>query len=797
MLTLTVPGLSRSSQDTSAFYLGNIYEVLADPNATRAHPVANQLPFSPPRYVIWVNSLWFSSLVVSLCCALLATSLHQWARRYVRFTRHEGRTLEKRARMRAFFASGVDKLRIPWAVEGLPTLLHLSLLLFFAGLAIFLFNVNPDVFKCVAVWIGLFSMLYGLITLLPLLRHDSPYYTPLSIPAWFMYAGIRFVTFKVLAFITYRYGSTETWKRCDALQDRYGGWVSGGMEKLAEEMASEQSPEIDVDILGWTISTLGDDDSLEEVFVAIPGFFNSRLVKDPAKYFPETLLERFWSVLDGFIGRTLSSNLVSESVKSRRVKICRDIMIMIPCLNDTMLDNLRSHFDHAPVSIEGLQTMTRWFSHFNDAVAETARVKAAKYLSRIRERDDRWIALASNVYGLEEHYLQHNVALGGDNVLLATLIEVSRRAIHSDDLGGVVEALTQFDIRHTLPRLQHNFCVLWNKFVQEAREQGLRSIPVVILCWIRHLYIALHEGTNSAPTAFSASTSDRDPILDAPSSFPLCDIASHCRPDSPAPILSTQPTHLSNPTTPGEIGDSTQSPAATSPALPPLPIHTSPRPTDAFPPDAAAFALQSIHLDTPLSYTLGATSAFNFLPPGPASSVVSFSTPAPPIQSHVPPFPDAESLALFSSALPSRPIDRNARLRARGLVNTEGMCFVNAVLQLLLHSPPFCNLFRELGDLKRLRREAGLETGTDATPLVDATVRFVEEFTFKENESPPLQLLPQQIARELPREDEEAKTEPNSIDSFEPMYMYGVMKEKRQLKHLLVRSSAWDASVCY
>ncbi|KAH9995031.1 hypothetical protein BJV77DRAFT_268119 [Russula vinacea] len=188
LLSVTVQDLRPNSQDTSAFYLGNIYQVLADPNVTRTSvpsPVAKPPPFSPPRYAVWVNSLWFLSLVMSVSCALWATSLHQWARRYIRLTQPERCSPEKRARMRAFFANGVENMHIPWAVEGLPTLLHLSLFLFFGGLVIFLFNVDHEVFICVVSWIGLFSIVYGLITLLPLIRQDSPYYTPLSIPAWF------------------------------------------------------------------------------------------------------------------------------------------------------------------------------------------------------------------------------------------------------------------------------------------------------------------------------------------------------------------------------------------------------------------------------------------------------------------------------------------------------------------------------------------------------------------------------------------------------------------------------------
>ncbi|KAI0264770.1 hypothetical protein BGY98DRAFT_1159686 [Russula aff. rugulosa BPL654] len=144
------PGPETKQQDISAFYLGNIYQVLTDPNATLSStpsPVAKPPPFSAPRYSVWVNTLWFLSLVMSVSCALWATSLHQWARRYVRLAQPARCSPENRARMRAFFAGGVDKMHIPWAVEGLPMLLHLSLFLFFGGLAIFLFNVDREVFR--------------------------------------------------------------------------------------------------------------------------------------------------------------------------------------------------------------------------------------------------------------------------------------------------------------------------------------------------------------------------------------------------------------------------------------------------------------------------------------------------------------------------------------------------------------------------------------------------------------------------------------------------------------------------
>jgi hypothetical protein len=227
--------------------------------------------------------------------------------------------------MRAFFAEGVEKMHIPWAVEGLPMLLHLSLFLFFGGLAIFLFNVDREVFSYVICWIGLFSLVYGLITLLPIFRHNSPYHSPLSTPIGFLYAHIHHFIFKILASITSGdFWSYRAWERCEDLKGRYQGWVLGGLEKAAEETASKRSSEIDVQILDWTISVLGDDDSLKNFFEAIPGFFKSKLV-DHQRRFPVKLGEKFRDVLGGFLVRTWSSNSVDDSEKARRLDISLNV----------------------------------------------------------------------------------------------------------------------------------------------------------------------------------------------------------------------------------------------------------------------------------------------------------------------------------------------------------------------------------------------------------------------------------------------------------------------------------------
>ena len=867
LLAVTVQSLIPNSQDISAFYLGNIYGILADPNTTRAStppPIAKPTPFSPPRSAIWVNSLWFLSLVISLTCALLATSSHQWARRYIRVTQPARCSPEKRARMRAVFANGVEKMHISRVVEGLPTLLHLSVFLFFAGLVIFLIDINHMVFSSVVWWIVIFTIVYGLITLAPIIRHDSPYFSPLSLPAWFFYASISYFFFTArFSMLSNRLADFRTWQRLRASRDRYRGWILGGVEKAAEETASERLSKIDAHIFGWTLDVVEDDDRLEKFFAAIPGFFNSKLVKALKTDLPKSILNMFWEVSDGFVDRTLLSNSVIGPVKSRRLDIGMNAIsvISIPGVLSVPCDIFFRKWDQAPQDVEMEPVLVRWCANQNEDIAQYARCITTRLIASVPERDERWIELAIRVLGLSELNLRDYIAHGNNSISLSILISVAHRDIHSNLYDwGVLSKLSELDIHDTLPGLQRDFCTLWNLCVQEARNQGPDSFPVGILRLTRLLYIGLHEGTHAAPTHFSASTPDFEQTLFQASSYPICNILGH-HPDSAIPNsltvpLSDQPGDSLNvtphqPSSSGSVAprlteersivagaplqsdqtmtresrETPQAPAATSSTLS---VHTVPRPTDGSPSRDVATPLQDIastvtekQQDVPALWTAPYSSQTSSTVPmsssAPASSApipnlpLAFygadpavastfprpapsTTPSPPLSCN-PPLPNAELLSLLNGKSPSGPPDDAtlSRLRARILPNEGNMCFANAVLELLVYCPPFWNLFSDLGRLTsqtgRRGRGEGQQAGSVATPLVDATVRLLDEFVYKDKPSL-TQQSPQRAEKGKAREDEKEKEVDDGTNPFLPTYVYDAMKEKKRLKDMLVRSCA-------
>jgi hypothetical protein len=536
LISISIQDIQENPQDTSNFYLANIYQTLADPNGSNisTSPPPSPPPFSPPNYAVWVNALWFLSLVISLTCALLATLLQQWARRYLKIA-HSRYTPHKRARIRAFFAEGVEKCLLPWAVETLPTLLHTSLFLFFAGLVVFLSNVHLTIFKLVLSWVGVCAALYGCVTCMPIIRHDSPYYTPLSLPAWHIVTGIPFVVYRFLRWfnesVRFSYGA---YYRFLALEESCRKSLVRGMQKTAEETALKSPPEIDARAFMWTFDCLDEDHELERFFSGLPGFRSSTVINDPLPSLTKEQKRKIYEALRGLLDRTFSSDLLPATVKNRRAMISAKAVDP----NQTpiafiILKTILSEYQYSgPLATAIAKILRGSGNNMDQGDIFYAQFAISKIIATRQPFDDSWYILASNELGLPEASLR-DYAAHGDNLSLVILIHLVRQQfthfwkLHwlRTSFAFLLAESSKFNIQDTSPELQHKFCALWNEIVRDGIDW---EMSFEILGRIRNIYLALHQDTDSAPTQFSASTSDDDDILWEPSSYPVCNVPHHC-----------------------------------------------------------------------------------------------------------------------------------------------------------------------------------------------------------------------------------------------------------------------------
>jgi len=178
--------LSPDTGDQTIVLLEQISRQLAGlANNTDPIQPATQL-FSPSASTIWVNAMWLMSLVLSITSALFATLLQQWARKYV--DKPQVPIVPSQcARVHSFLFLGARKYNLRLAVDIAPTLLHLSVFLFFAGLVIFFIPINRTVAIAVSTSVGLFVVAYFTLTILPCIDHACPYRTPLSKIWWLIW----------------------------------------------------------------------------------------------------------------------------------------------------------------------------------------------------------------------------------------------------------------------------------------------------------------------------------------------------------------------------------------------------------------------------------------------------------------------------------------------------------------------------------------------------------------------------------------------------------------------------------
>jgi uncharacterized protein DUF6535 len=199
---------------------------------------------------------------MSTACAMWATLMQQWTRRYMQVAdRPYGPP--KRARIRAFFSSGVKRFALAAAIEVLPALLHASVLVFYIGLIDFLININYTVGFIMLTWIALGCLIYFILTIMPLFYPNSPYQTPLSSLCWF----IMEVTPLPRLWLRRRNDNVKA-----SIRERWTK-IGQGMRQTLESKATGHNVRADTDTaaLQWTLRSLDEDHELEEFLDGLPG----------------------------------------------------------------------------------------------------------------------------------------------------------------------------------------------------------------------------------------------------------------------------------------------------------------------------------------------------------------------------------------------------------------------------------------------------------------------------------------------------------------------------------------------
>ncbi|TBU39977.1 hypothetical protein BD309DRAFT_377684, partial [Dichomitus squalens] len=99
-----------------------------------------QPPFVPAATAVWMNTLWFASLICSLASASIALIVKQWLNG---LTVGLSGTSRESARLRQYRLNGLLRWRVG-AIVFIPSLLlHIALVFFFTGLLILLWTLHP------------------------------------------------------------------------------------------------------------------------------------------------------------------------------------------------------------------------------------------------------------------------------------------------------------------------------------------------------------------------------------------------------------------------------------------------------------------------------------------------------------------------------------------------------------------------------------------------------------------------------------------------------------------------------
>ncbi len=181
---MAVAALAHISEQLTSFSVNQAFV-----NSTRhAFIPPDGSSFAPPRYAIWINALWFPSLICTLSASSIAVTVKQWLYQYKQGLSGTSREI---SRLRQYRYENLLNWRVPEIIVVLPILLQIALSLFLGGLLILLWSLHPLVATIASALVGTLGFFHFVTTLLPTFRPDCSYQSPQALGIFLILQPVR------------------------------------------------------------------------------------------------------------------------------------------------------------------------------------------------------------------------------------------------------------------------------------------------------------------------------------------------------------------------------------------------------------------------------------------------------------------------------------------------------------------------------------------------------------------------------------------------------------------------------
>ena len=150
-------------------------------------------------------------MVICIFCAIIATLIQRWGRRYLSLTQGRG-SASDRELVREYLYNGMKKYHINWVRQAMGMLLHLSVLLYCLGIIVFIMHIDWELAPLTVGFLGCSIVVYLIATILPLFFWDCPFGTPFTPLAFRLYHFSMFSLFLCLLLVFLLIFQTSFWK---------------------------------------------------------------------------------------------------------------------------------------------------------------------------------------------------------------------------------------------------------------------------------------------------------------------------------------------------------------------------------------------------------------------------------------------------------------------------------------------------------------------------------------------------------------------------------------------------------